>query len=583
MAKRLPPVAQFNAGFNWKEPDYAAVIARRIRFLNWIRSDETGERLGNMKAFYGTHPIHFINDWGVIHEPRNPEIGLPARIPFVLFPRQVEFLEWMLDSWHNRRSGVAPKSRESGVTWLSISLCCTLGLFNRGLHFGFGSRKLELVDKLGDSDCIFWKGREFLAALPVEFKDGWTYRDAPERLIKLPTGSTVKGEGGDEIGRGGRCSIYVVDEAAFLEHPKTADAALSNTTRCRIDISTPNGMGNSFAEKCLSKAEAIRDEAGHWEGQVFRFHWRQDPRKDEAWYAAICAELDDPVIIAQEVDIDFSASVEGVIIPSAWIASAIDAHVKLGFAPTGMKAGALDVADQGRDLNAFAGAEGVVLTRLEEWSGYGSDTFATAQRTFEICDDEGYDEFFYDADGIGASIRGDGRIINDQRAGKRRKLIRVRPFRGSSKVINPRGQDIRGRFNEDFFKNGKAQGWWRLRRRFQLTHRAIQRLAGVIEESSPIAPHEDLISIDSTRIDKRLLTKLMGELSQPTYQQDNSGKLVVDKVPDGARSPNLADAVMMRYSGATRMSLRLAPDAKGRSVDETQASRVRRGLRMRRR
>ena len=40
----------------------------------------------------------------------------------------------------------------------------------------------------------------------------------------------------------------------------------------------------------------------------------------------------------------------------------------------------------------------------------------------------------------------------------------------------------------------------------------------------------------------------MIELSQPTYSQNSNGKIVVDKMPDGCRSPNLADSVMIVYA-----------------------------------
>ena len=42
--------------------------------------------------------------------------------------------------------------------------------------------------------------------------------------------------------------------------------------------------------------------------------------------------------------------------------------------------------------------------------------------------------------------------------------------------------------------------------------------------------------------------KLLTELSQPTYKQNDVGKIVINKKPDGMPSPNLADAVMMRFA-----------------------------------
>jgi hypothetical protein len=38
----------------------------------------------------------------------------------------------------------------------------------------------------------------------------------------------LKGEAGDNIGRGDRTTLYFVDEAAFLQRPLLIDAALAN-------------------------------------------------------------------------------------------------------------------------------------------------------------------------------------------------------------------------------------------------------------------------------------------------------------------------------------------------------------------
>jgi hypothetical protein len=42
----------------------------------------------------------------------------------------------------------------------------------------------------------------------------------------------------------------------------------------------------------------------------------------------------------------------------------------------------------------------------------------------------------------------------------------------------------------------------------------------------------------------------VSELSQPTFKVSPVGKIVVDKTPDGAKSPNLADALMIRFAPA---------------------------------
>ena len=51
-------------------------------------------------------------------------------------------------------------------------------------------------------------------------------------------------------------------------------------------------------------------------------------------------------------------------------------------------------------------------------------------------------------------------------------------------------------------------------------------------------------------IDKNEMNQLIMELSQPTYMKNGVGKLLVNKQPDGAVSPNRADSVMICFNPA---------------------------------
>jgi phage terminase large subunit len=140
---------------------------------------------------------------------------------------------------------------------------------------GFGSRKEEYIDSKGNPKALFEKARFFLSHLPIEFPDGWD-RDKHAlymRILFPGSGSVITGESGDGIGRGDRTSLHIIDESAFLEHPEQIDASLSQTTNCRIDVSTPNGYNNPFA---------IKRHSGKI--SVFTFRWQSDPRKGEGWY-----------------------------------------------------------------------------------------------------------------------------------------------------------------------------------------------------------------------------------------------------------------------------------------------------------
>lgn len=524
--------------FDFKNPDYVQVFEWRIERLRRIREAIALEHKENrepvvipaLTAFYRDNPAQFIIDWGMTYDPRNVNRKLPSRLPFLLFPRQEELAHWLLDRFRDQEPGIIDKSRDMGISWLVISLGATMCLFNREMSIGCGSRKQEYVDILGDPDSLLEKARIFLSLLPAEFRGSWERRlhGAHMKIIFPDSGSILTGEAGDGIGRGGRQSMYMVDEAAFLERPLLVDASLSATTDCRIDLSTPNGMGNPFAQKRHSGRI-----------KVFSFHWRDDPRKDDAWYAKKCAEIDNPVVIAQEIDLNYSASVEGVLIPSAWLQAAVGAHTKLGIEPTGARKAAFDVADEGRDKNALCGRLGVLIDHLEQWSGVGGDIFQSTQRVFGICDERGYESFQYDADGLGSGVRGDAVVINAARRAAGVPEINVDPYRGSGAVHDPEGEMVEKRLNKDFFANFKAQSYWSLRLRFRDTYRAVV-------EGKPYDP-DSIISIDPGL---ELLPQLLVELSQPTYTLNLAGKVVVDKAPEGTKSPNLADAVCIAFNPA---------------------------------
>src|SRR5262249_54910667 len=151
-----------------------------------------------------------------------------------------------------QEDGLVEKSRDMGASFLCCAHALHGWLFRPGYQVGFGSRKLEYVDEKGDPKAVFEKLRFLIDHLP-----GWMrppgFRSSEHsffaKLINPANGATITGEGGDQIGRGGRASVYFVDEAAFLERPRSVERALSQTTRVRIDVSTHNGPGTPFYAK----------------------------------------------------------------------------------------------------------------------------------------------------------------------------------------------------------------------------------------------------------------------------------------------------------------------------------------------
>jgi hypothetical protein len=261
----------------------------------------------------------------------------------------------------------------------------------------------------------------------------------------------------------------------------------------------------------------------------------------------MCAKYD-PITIAQEVDIDISASVEGIVIPAVWVRAAIDADIRLGIPVTGTRTGAFDVADEGRDSCAYAGKQGIRLEYLETWKGKGSDIFGSVQHVFLLADTKRYpDGVTYDGDGLGSGVRGDARVINEKREGRK---LQFTAFRSSAGPDRPEASDVEGRKNKEMFLNLKAQGWWALRCRFERTYKWVT--------DGIVCSAEDIISISSKLPG---LQQLVLELSQPTYDKTTSGKILIDKQPDGSKSPNCADVTMMLYSGGSRKPIKIDPKA----------------------
>ena len=402
---------------NWKQPDYAPVWRERVRRIEAMRGN--AQRVAELKAYYKTRPADFINDHGCTFDPRNAERGLETMMPFLLFPKQREFIDWLHDRWKGREDGLCEKSRDMGVSWLCVGFGVWMWLFHPGSVAGFGSRKEDLVDRIGDPDSLFWKIRTFIKLTPAEFRPvGYDeQKHAPfMRIINPENGAVIRGEAGDNIGRGGRTSIYFKDESAFYERPQQSEAALSQTTNCQIDVSTPNGEGNPFYQK--RHGGRIK---------VFVFDWRDDPRKDQAWYDKQKA-MRDPVTIAQEIDRNYSASISNSFIAGELVTVAMS-RGPADVQPMGPLRVGLDVARFGDDKSVLVFRRGRVVVRLSAWGK--TDLMSTAGRakqeinTFRQARGTHLEQIAVDSTGLGAGVadalRGwfDKDIVADVDAGRR--------------------------------------------------------------------------------------------------------------------------------------------------------------------
>ena len=526
-------------------PDYAAEFNRRRKLFKFLAAN--ADEWEKLKPFYANNAIQFINDFCVTVNPRNkaPKIKV---MPFLLFDRQEDLVNCILECIEDGEGMLCEKSRDMGASWVCCALSVWLWLFVPDSSVGWGSRKEPLVDRLGDMDSLFEKMRTIIYYLPpFVLPEGFVAKNHATfmRIMNPENGASITGETGDNIGRGGRKTIYFKDESAHYERPEKIEAALGDNTDVQIDISSVNGTGNPFHRRRKAGVvwrAGLDIEAGHT--RVFIMDWRDHPEKDQEWYDKKRAKAEREGLLvefAQETDRDYSNSKERVIIQQKWVKAAIDAHLKLAHLGdfTGAKRSALDVADEGIDKNAQAIVDGVILTHVEDWAQ--GDTSETANRAVNQCKSIGALELSYDCIGVGAGIKGETNRLN--REEKLPKAFNVIPWNAAASgkaLINPEKNlipgDIKTPKNKDYFASLSAQAYFLLAQRFYKTYKAVT-VGRAYDPGELISISSDIVQLDD----------LVEELSQATQGETGTGKMQVNKKPAGTKSPNLADCVKMVY------------------------------------
>lgn len=277
-----------------------AELKKRGKEVEIVSEEEKVRRRAELLKCAGDC-AYFIKTYCKTYDPRL----LDPFVPFDLFARQEDLVRWLDERLSTQTGGVVEKSRDVGVSWVICAWLLHKWLFWNGFAGGVGSRKLEYVDSKGDPKSLFEKFRMMMERLP-----SWMIpplfekkkHDLECRLLNPAIHASITGEGGTDIGRGGRTTAYLVDEYNYLEHPEMADAALRDNTNCPIYVGTPNGL------------KGIYEKRDTW--NCFRFHWLDDPRKNVKdadgtypWYERQKHNhRDQPWIIKQEIDIDYLGS-----------------------------------------------------------------------------------------------------------------------------------------------------------------------------------------------------------------------------------------------------------------------------------
>jgi len=171
---------------------------------------------------------------------------------------------------------------------------------------------MEYVDLLGDMAALFPKIRYTLRRLPPwMLPHGFTLggeNDNHARIINPVTGSVIKGESNNQyFGTSGRFRAALFDEFSKWDHTdEAAWQACSDTTDCKIAVSSANGTSNQFFKLRDGQVGKIK---------VLRLPHTLHPLKDDKWLEEQ-KKRRSKADVASEILIDYHASVTNKAYPS---------------------------------------------------------------------------------------------------------------------------------------------------------------------------------------------------------------------------------------------------------------------------
>lgn len=470
--------------------------------------------------------VTFVNDWCWTFDPRLAGAGAVAKVPFHLFPHQRKMLRWLDKLVDDQAEGLIEKSRDVGATWL---LCCFVlhhWRFRPGFKTTVGANLARNVDQLGDPDCIFEKIRLALRELPNWLRPpGFDFEQHDKQLqIYNPANENViTGQAGENIGRGGRASLLWIDEAAHLQHSDRVDAATIATADTRLWVSSVYGAGNLFAKKALG-------------GRIrkFTFHYRDDPRKTDE-YIAERREATEPAIWNSEWEIDYHASVEGLVIEGKWVRASRELYDKWSpkVHPSGPAVGGLDVGGGGKGRSVLIFRRGPWVLSPDVWSD--PDSIDLVGRVLVRVGEVGDVPLLnYDPIGVGQGVMASLRRAHETRAGLRVSGLNV--------GVPPRPGRVwpDGRTSKACFTNLKAELWWVMRQRFQATYEQL-----LYEQGKPGGVKHDLEDLILLPPDGELAT----QVGLPRWFRDERGRIKIESKEQlakrGVSSPDYADALVL--------------------------------------
>lgn len=268
---------------------------RKERYNSLMRSG----RWNREKELCAEDTHHWFQWWAWTSDPRT--VGFGWALPFIPYDFQKDAIDWLEEHiFITQTPCLIEKSRDLGFSWLIASLFYKHWQHADGTFQALvGSMTIDDVDMVGNASTLFEKLRiqgnmQPKGIIPV----GWNREIPYLKCVNPETKASIIGESmNPRFGRSGRYKVILGDELSAVEQDTQALTACSQSSPCKIWNSTVRGMGNEFA--LLAHSNSVDKRT---------YHWTQHPYKDERWYEYQKLEMRDPTRVAQELDIDYTAS-----------------------------------------------------------------------------------------------------------------------------------------------------------------------------------------------------------------------------------------------------------------------------------
>lgn len=237
--------------------DYAAIEeeleSRQRRRARRLQDDAEAERCLRDPIYWFESHVHLIN-------PKAPaEERKPFRVK--LWPRQRDYIEWLIDGYREGRRRVCMKSREVGASWLGMGVLYWLWWSEPNFSALCLSALEDHVDN-GEPISLFGKFRFIHEHLPETLRPELTARDDKFLHIRNPeNGSFIKGAATSaKAARSGRHGVVFCDEWAHVEPrlQRPIELSLTSVSRSTWKVSTPSGPVDDFAFAWVTEAERDR-------------------------------------------------------------------------------------------------------------------------------------------------------------------------------------------------------------------------------------------------------------------------------------------------------------------------------------